>query len=92
MYCNVVDLVVVLHELDDDPDVVAVVLDGDDPHDVGGVLSVGVGAVLVSKHQARVSLVYLPSQFIFTNHHTSISTSPLENYASKTLQLPKNSR
>ena len=53
------DLVVVLHELDDDPDVVAVVLDGDDPHDVGGVLSVGVGAVLVSKHQARVSLVNL---------------------------------
>ena len=66
MYCNVVNLVVVLHELDDDPDVVAVVLDGDDPHDVGGVLSVGVGAVLVSKHQARVSLVNLPSQFIFT--------------------------
>ena len=53
------DLIVVLHELDDDPDVVAVVLDGDDPHDVGGVLSVGVGAVLVSKHQARVSLVNL---------------------------------
>ena len=49
----------VLHELDDDPDVVAVVLDGDDPHDVGGVLSVGVGAVLVSKHQARISLVNL---------------------------------
>ena len=49
----------VLHELDDDPDVVAVVLDGDDPHDVGRVLSVGVGAVLVSQHQARVSLVNL---------------------------------
>ena len=59
MYCNVVDLVVVLHELDDDPDVVAVVLDGDDPHDVGGVLGVRVGAVLVGQHQARVSLVNL---------------------------------
>ena len=58
---NVVDLVVVLHELDDDPDVVAVVLDGDDPHDVGRVLRVGVGAVLVSQHQARVSLVNLRS-------------------------------
>ena len=32
------DLVVVLHQLDDDPDVVAVVLDGDDPHDIGRVL------------------------------------------------------
>ena len=35
------DLVVVLHQLDDDPDVVAVVLDGDDPHDVGRVLRKG---------------------------------------------------
>ena len=49
----------VLHELDDDPDVVAVVLDGDDPHDVGRVLRVGVRAVLVGQHQARVSLVNL---------------------------------
>ena len=64
LYCNVVDLVVVLHELDDDPDVVAVVLDGDDPHDVGGVLSVGVGAVLVSQHQARVSLVNLSRNYL----------------------------
>ena len=59
MYCNVVDLVVVLHELDDDPDVVAVVLDGDDPHDVGGVLRVRVGTVLVGENQAGVRLVNL---------------------------------
>ena len=32
------DLIVVLHQLDDDPDVVAVVLDRDDPHDIGRVL------------------------------------------------------
>ena len=40
------DLVVILHELDDHPDVVTVVLDGDDPHDVGSVLRVRVSAVL----------------------------------------------
>ena len=33
------DLVVVLHELDDDPDVVPVVLDGDDPHDICSILN-----------------------------------------------------
>ena len=54
----------VLHELDDAPDVVAVVLDGDDPHDVGSILSVGVGAVLVSQHQARVSLVNLDTVYL----------------------------
>ena len=49
----------ILHELDNDPDVIAVVLDGDDPHDVGRVLRVRVRAVLVSQHQTRVSLVNL---------------------------------
>lgn len=49
----------VLHELDDDPDVVGVVLDGDDPHDVGRVLRVGVLAILVGQHQARVGFVNL---------------------------------
>ena len=52
-------LIMVLHQLDDHPDVVAVVLDGDDPHDVGGVLCVRVGAVFVGQHQARVSLMHL---------------------------------
>ena len=78
MYCNVVDLVVVLHELDDDPDVVAVVLDGDDPHDVGSVLRVRVGAVLVSQHQARVSLVNLSRNYLYknkTNHYNNFDNN-----------------
>ena len=54
-----VGLVVVLHQLDDHPDVVAVVLDRDHPHDVGRVLRVRVLAVLVRQHQARVSLMNL---------------------------------
>ena len=45
-----VGLVVVLHQLDDDPTFSAVVLHGDDPHDVGGVLSVRVRAVLVGQY------------------------------------------
>ena len=49
----------VLHKLNDDPDVVGVVLDGDDPHDVGGVLGVRVLAVLVGQHEAGVSLMDL---------------------------------
>ena len=52
-------LIMVLHQLDDHPDVVAVVLDGDDPHDVGGILCVWVGAVFVGQHQARISLMHL---------------------------------
>ena len=54
-----VGLVVVLHQLDDHPDVVAVVLDRDHPHDVGRVLRVRVLAVLVRQHQARVGLMNL---------------------------------
>ena len=54
-----VGLVVVLHQLDDHADVVAVVLDRDHPHDVGRVLCVRVLAVLVRQHQARVSLMNL---------------------------------
>ena len=36
----------ILHQLDDDPALGAVVLHGDDPHDVGSVLRVRVSAVL----------------------------------------------
>ena len=39
-------LVVILHQLDDDPALGAVVLHGDDPHDVGSVLRVRVSTVL----------------------------------------------
>ena len=52
-------LVVILHQLDDHPDVVAVVLDGDDPHDVGCVLRVRVGAVLVGQHKAGIGFMNL---------------------------------
>lgn len=57
----------ILHQLYDDPDVVGVVLDRDDSHDVGGVLCVGVLAVLVGQHQARVCFMYL--------HDTTVTTS-----------------
>jgi len=53
------DLVVILQQLDDDLDVVVVVLDGDDSHDVGSVLGVWILAVLVGQHQARVRLFHL---------------------------------
>ena len=52
-------LVVVLHQLDDDSALGAVVLHGDDPHDVGGVFGIRVRAVLVGQHQTGVSLVNL---------------------------------
>jgi len=52
-------LIVVLHELQDDPDVVSIVFDGDDPHDVGGILRVRILAVLVRQQQARVALTHL---------------------------------
>lgn len=52
----------VLHELNDDPDVVRIVLDGDDAHDVGSVFCIWVLAVLVGQHQARIRLVYLESR------------------------------
>ena len=54
-----VGLVVVLHQLDDHADVVAVVLDRDHPHDVGSVLCVRVLAVLVCQHKTSISLVNL---------------------------------
>jgi hypothetical protein len=52
-------LIVVLHELQDDPDVVSIVFDGDDPHDVGGILRVRILAVLIRQQQARVALTHL---------------------------------
>jgi len=53
------DLVVVLQQLDDYLDVVMVVLDRYNAHDVGGVFSVRVFAVFVGQHQARVSFFHL---------------------------------
>ena len=54
-----VGLVVVLHQLDDHADVVAVVLDRDHPHDVGSVFCVRVLAVLIGQQQTRVRLTNL---------------------------------
>ena len=48
-----------MHELDDDPDVIGVVLDGDDPHNVGRIFGVRILAVLVGKDQTGISLVNL---------------------------------
>lgn len=49
--------VVVHHELDDDPGVLAEVLEADDPHDVGGVLGVRLLAELVGQDKASRSLL-----------------------------------
>ncbi len=49
----------VLEELDDDLDVCVVVLDGDDAHDVGGVLRIRVLAVLVGEDEDGVRLLNL---------------------------------
>ena len=57
-----VGLVVVLHQLDDHADVVAVVLDRDHPHDVGSVFCIRILAVLVGQHKAGVSLMNLKSR------------------------------
>ena len=46
----IVYLVVVLHQLDDDSDVITVVLDGDDSHDVGSILSIRIRTIFVSKN------------------------------------------
>ena len=44
------------HELDDDPGVLAEVLEADHPHDVGGVLGVRLLAELVGKDKASSGL------------------------------------
>ena len=49
----------VLEQLDDDAYVRVVVLDGDDAHDVGGVLCVWILTVLVGQNQARIRLLDL---------------------------------
>ena len=49
--------VVVHHELDDDPGILAEVLEADDPHYVGGVLGVRLLAELVGQDQASRSLL-----------------------------------
>lgn len=53
------DLVVILHELYNDPYVVRVVFYRNDPHDVCGVFGVRVLAVFVRQHQTGVGFVDL---------------------------------
>ena len=53
------DLVVVLQQLDDDLDVIVVVLDRYDAHDVCSIFSVRIFAVFVGQHQARISFFHL---------------------------------
>jgi len=67
-----VGLVVVLHELNDDSDVVAVVLDGDDSHDVGRILGVGVLAVFVSQDQTGVCLMNLGPFKVHSVHERAL--------------------
>lgn len=55
------DLVVILHQLDDDSNVVRVILDGNDSHDVGSVLGVRILAIFVGQDQAGVGFVDLQS-------------------------------
>lgn len=55
-------LIVILHELDDDPDVIGVVLDGYDPHDVGSVLGVGILTIFVGQNEACICFMYLNIQ------------------------------
>jgi hypothetical protein len=93
----VTHLVVVLHQLDDDSDVVAVVLDGDDSHDVGRVFGVRVLAVLVRQDQTRVGFVNLDR---FHTSVTVVDTAFVRNLpvrhgsietARSTTVVPKNS-
>lgn len=59
IYITIYYLVVVLHQLNDHTNVIAVVLDRNDAHDVGRIFRIGILTVFVREHQARVGLVYL---------------------------------
>ena len=52
------DLVVILHQLNDDPTLGAVVLHGDDPHDVSSVLRVGICTVLETGVRIDIKCVF----------------------------------
>lgn len=63
--------VMVLHELYNDPYVVRVILDRNNPHDVRSVFGVGVLAVLVRQHQTGVGFVNLKCNIINVSHRTT---------------------
>jgi hypothetical protein len=62
--------IVILHELYNDPYVVRVIFDRNDPHYVRSVFGVRVLAVLVRQHQTGISLVDLKRHYL---HFTLIS-------------------
>lgn len=54
-------LVVILHQLNNDPDIVRIILNRNDSHDVGSILSIGILTILVCQDETGVSLVDLKS-------------------------------
>lgn len=55
-------LIMILHQLNDNPYVVRVVLDGNHSHDVGRIFSVRILAVFVGQNQTSIRLMYLREQ------------------------------
>jgi hypothetical protein len=52
---------VILHQLNNDPDVIRVIFYGDDSHDVGSIFSIWILAVFVGQDKASISLMNLGS-------------------------------
>ena len=52
-------LVVILHQLNNYPYVIAIVLDGDYTHDICGIFSIRIRTIFVSKDKAGICFVYL---------------------------------
>lgn len=66
----------VLHQLHDDPDLLAAILDTDDAHYVGSVLLITVAALLVGEYKACCSVLEV-SQLIIHSRNLARSSSPL---------------
>ena len=49
----------ILHKLNDNTNVVRIIFDGDDPHDVSCILCVWILAVLIGQNQTRICFVHL---------------------------------
>lgn len=63
-----VSLVVILHQLNNDPDIVRIILNRNDSHDVGSILSIRILTILVCQDETGVSLVDL-TKFFFLGLH-----------------------
>ena len=53
------DLIVILHKLNDYSNIIRVILDGNDTHDICCILGIRVLAVLIGKDKARISFMDL---------------------------------